>query len=357
MGLSHREKLLMSIPSTVQPNSRATCVHFEPLLRAQIERLAAAPSWVLITGETGVGKGVAARAIHAGSPRANGPFIHVDCSALPTALLENELFGHERGAFTGAHQPHRGRFELAGSGTIFLDEVGDMDLGSQRRLLHVLEERTFQRIGGTRTIPMHARVIAGTNHDLLSLIASGLFRKDLYFRLRVVHLTIPPLRQRSEELDTFVRLGLDRIATAFGRPAAQPKPDFLDRLRAYSWPGNVRELFNVLEHVVVRVSSDRLGASDLDGILPGELSDDRDGLRMGLEGPKLAQNEGGGRALDLGALRASPLLGADEPVILESVLRATGGNVSRAARRLGLPRSTLRYRIGRAQLGHLLARD
>lgn len=322
-------------------------------LASFVARLACVPSSVLITGETGSGKNFVARCLHEYSDRAGNPLVHVDCASLPETLIEAELFGHERGAFTGADANRLGRFELAGSGTILLDEVAEMDVRSQRRLLHVLEEREFFRIGGDRPVRMRARVIAATNRDIRSLVARGEFRSDLYHRLAVTCLTVPPLRERKGELPALVRYQLAHLAQRFSRPAVRVTPDFLSRLQSYHWPGNIRELFNILEHALVRSEIDQteLRRSDLDGMIPDNKS---------LQSADLVKCElcGNVRHHLPARVDESATTGMDrETKQLAAVLQATGGNISRAARRLGIARSTLRYRIQRSQLDHLIPQD
>ncbi len=202
---------------------------------------------VLITGESGVGKEIFARAIHDHSKRMDGPFVVVNCAALPPDLLESELFGHIKGSFTGATADRIGRFEAAGEGTVFLDEIGDMPLQLQVKLLRVLQERTFERVGETRTQPMRARILAATNVDIGKAVAEGRFREDLYYRLRVIPVHIPPLRERLEDIDVLVPYLLSRVAARESR-VVRAAPDVIPALKRYPWPGNVRELENALEY-------------------------------------------------------------------------------------------------------------
>jgi DNA-binding NtrC family response regulator len=225
-------------------------------LRAEIENAARVDSTVLLQGETGTGKGLVARLIHERSRRRDGAFVHVDCAALSPNLIESELFGHEKGAFTGASAQRRGRFELANRGTLFLDEIGDLDGHLQTKLLRVLEDRRYERVGGTQTLLMQARVIAATSHDLLERVQRGHFRKDLFFRLNVVQLRLPPLRERLDDLALLVESGLERLSERLGVPRPRVSEGFLDHLGGYAWPGNVRELMNVLERVLVNYQVD-----------------------------------------------------------------------------------------------------
>lgn len=329
-------------------------------LRREMELVAATRSTVLLTGETGTGKGLVARLIHERSDRCDDPFVHLDCTGLSPTLIESELFGHERGAFTGATGHHRGRFEAAGRGTVFLDEIGDLDPTLQAKLLRVLHDRTFERVGGTRTLPMNARVVAATNADLRKRVGEGVFRSDLYFRLKVFHLHVPPLRERPEDIPLLVRGGLDPVAERLGVAVPPLTDGFLERLQRYSWPGNVRELLNVLERLLVSSGGRPLEDEDLDGVL--EESDSLSASEVFSALPEASHSF----EEDLRSASASDPSGdgaalsgreEEERRRIAAVLRDVGGNVARAARRLGMPRSTLRYRIRRYGLGELLPRD
>jgi len=291
---------------------------------------------VLLQGETGTGKGLVARLIHERSRRRRGAFVHVDCAALSPTLIESELFGHEKGAFTGASAQRRGRFELANRGTIFLDEIGDLDASLQTKLLRVLEDRRYERVGGSGTLLMQARVIAATSHDLLARVRRGEFRKDLFFRLNVVQLRIPPLRERLDDLALLVESGLERLSDKLGVPRPRVSEAFLGQLGSYSWPGNVRELMNVLERVLVSYRVDVLEPEDV-AELTGEEPDEERSAE-----PRISEAR---REIE------------DEERLLRTVLEETGGNVARAARRLGIPRGTLRYRIEKFSLQGLIPKD
>jgi PAS domain S-box-containing protein len=217
----------------------------------KVALVAATDSSVLILGETGTGKELIARAVHAGSQRAHRPLIKVNCAGLPTGLIESELFGHERGAFTGATDKRIGRFELAAGGTIFLDEIGDMPLEVQAKLLRVLQEHEFERVGGSKTLAVDVRVIAATNRDLAAAVAAGAFREDLYYRLNVFPIALPPLRERIEDVPLLVHYFVNRFAQKSGRRIIQVPKEAMRRLLAYGWPGNVRELENVIERAVI----------------------------------------------------------------------------------------------------------
>jgi formate hydrogenlyase transcriptional activator len=217
----------------------------------QVETVAPTDSTVLITGETGTGKELIARAIHNLSPRRERTFVKVNCAAIPTGLLESELFGHERGAFTGAIAQRIGRFELAHGGTIFLDEVGDIPLELQPKLLRVLQEQEFERLGGTQTIRVDVRLVAATNRDLGEMVAARTFRSDLYYRLRVFPLLMPPLRERQEDIPALVRYFVEKHARRMNRAVETIPAETLDLLVRYAWPGNIRELENLIERAVI----------------------------------------------------------------------------------------------------------
>ena len=312
-------------------------------LRSEIEAVAPLSSTVLLTGETGTGKGRAARVIHGLSNRADGPFMHVDCAALSSTIIESELFGHERGSFTNAISRRAGRFELAGSGTIFLDEIADLEPRLQSKLLRVLDDRQYERIGGTETLAMRARVIAATSHDLRLAVQEHRFRPDLYFRLNVFHLSMPPLRERATDIPLLVDDILEQLAEEFELPVPTPTKGFLDRLMGHRWPGNVRELANVLERLVARRPGQRLPESALDPILeawppPGAT---RPGRKEGTE-------------------TLADLIGEISKRERREILIAlewSRGSVAGAARRLRIPRSTLRHRMYKYSIAQPGRRD
>jgi len=236
-----------------------------------ISRVAAARSTVLIRGESGTGKELVARALHQQSDRASGPFVAVSCAALSETLLESELFGHEKAAFTGAATEKKGRFELATGGTLFLDEIGDISPSVQVKLLRVLQQREFERVGGVKTIKVDVRLIAATNADLEGLIKEGKFREDLYYRLDVIQIKLPPLRERSEDIELLVEDFLTRFNTENGRQITSIDPEVMSLFLSYSWPGNVRELENVVERCVVM--SDANATSIVTRVLPAVIRD------------------------------------------------------------------------------------
>jgi len=231
-------------------------------VQEQVARVAPTDSTVLVTGESGSGKELVARALHAGSPRAKKQFIKVDCTALAEGLLESELFGHERGAFTGAVQRKPGRFELADGGTIFLDEIGEISPSTQVKLLRVLQDRCFERVGGTRTIRVDVRIVSATNKDLLKEVTKGRFREDLYYRLHIVPIHLPPLRERPSDIKPLVRHFCSQLALAHGNEKRVTE-EAIAILRSYQWPGNIRELENVLERAFVLTPGREIGADQL----------------------------------------------------------------------------------------------
>jgi two-component system nitrogen regulation response regulator NtrX len=281
--------------------------------------------WVLISGESGTGKELVARAIHAGSPRADESFVAVNCAAIPKDLVESELFGHQRGAFTGATQTRRGRFEEASGGTLFLDEIGEMPLSAQPKLLRVLEDRRVTRVGGERAFPVDVRVLAATNHDLRSAVRDGTFREDLYHRINVVELKLPPLRDRLEDIPLLCDHFLDFYAGQYGRPSLSLTEEAVDRLRRHRWTGNVRELRNLMERLTILCQSPKVGLDELRVVGLVDWGDQT------WEAPPLGDGDA--------ALRAT--LRDVEQRIIERTLQEESGNVARTARRLGLERSHL----------------
>ena len=309
-----------------------------------IGRLSRSDISVLITGETGSGKELVARALHHHSPRSGKPFVAINTAAIPTELLESELFGHERGAFTGAHLRRIGRFEEAAGGTLFLDEIGDMPLALQTRLLRVLAEGEFHRVGGRDLLQADVRVIAATHQELQAKIAQGSFREDLYHRLNVINIALPPLRDRPEDIDLLAETFLARVAAELGLEEKRLSEGAYKLLRAYSWPGNVRQLLNVCRQLCVMAPGEQILAQDL----PGEIQDtsarpDQDNWRQALKAwarQALAKGE-----TDL-MRRAGPQF---EAVLIEAALDQTGGQRQKAARLLGLGRNTLTRKLQQIQ--------
>jgi len=299
---------------------------------AQADRAAAGRTTILLVGDTGTGKEQLARRIHDVSPRAKKPFVALNCGALPDGLIESELFGHEKGAFTGADRRHLGRFELAEGGTLFLDEIGELPAAAQVKLLRVLQEHEITRLGGTDAVRVNVRVIAATHRDLLAEVRAGRFREDLYFRVHVVPIILPPLRDRPEDVLPLSLLFLDRYARELGRPARTITPDAMERLRAHSWPGNVRELQNVIERVMVLGDDGPIRTSELEGLLP------REGAVTN-------------RATEVPAPDAPPAgelsLWHQEESLLVNALAQAGQNQTRAAAALKISREQLRTRMKR----------
>ncbi|HYI11085.1 MAG TPA: sigma-54 dependent transcriptional regulator [Thermoanaerobaculia bacterium] len=287
-------------------------------LEQQIRSAAPSSSRVLITGENGSGKEIVARSLHRTSLRAEQPFIDVNCAAIPEELIESELFGHRKGAFTGAIDDRKGKFELADGGTLFLDEVGDMSLKTQAKVLRVLQEQTFQRVGGQQTIKVDVRVLAATNKDLEAEIGAGSFRSDLYYRLNVIPIEVPPLRARGNDIVLLAEHFLRRFAAETGQPKKKLSAGAAAKLRAYHWPGNVRELRNLAERLAI--------------LLPGETIEPED-VRLGAAPEPPAEIAAG-----LPLKEARELF--EKQYILDR-LRELGGNVSRTAESLGVERSNL----------------
>jgi formate hydrogenlyase transcriptional activator len=291
---------------------------------SRVSKVAATDSSVLITGETGTGKELVARAIHRRSKRSSGPFISMNCAAIPRDLIPSELFGHEKGAFTGATQQRLGRFELADGGTIFLDEVGEIPAETQIALLRVLQESEFERVGGVRSIRTDVRVVAATNRDLQTAIAAGTFRSDLFYRLNVFPIEVPPLRERREDIPLLVEYFIDRYARKAGKSFRAVNRNTLDLLQAYSWAGNIRELQNVIERSVIVCDTEEFSV-DESWLSPSPLATERKSQ------------------MDL-----SRRLATQEKEMIEAALRESGGRVSGrsgAAAKLGIPGSTLETKI------------
>lgn len=290
-------------------------------LREAVRQVAATDAAVLVLGESGTGKELVAHAIHYGGPRADRPLVKVSCAALPEGLLESELFGHERGAFTGARDRRKGRFELAHGGTLFLDEVGDLSPATQAKLLRVLQEQEFERVGGTETIRVDVRLITATNQDLEGLVAEGTFREDFYYRLNAVPIRVPPLRERAEDIPILVAHFLQTYAKRWEKPAPEVTPEALALLCRYSWPGNVRELQHVAESLLVFSKGNPVGPGDLPPVIQGK------------------ESSGSGDRSPGATLRDL------ERQAIARTLVATGGNKRRAAEILGIGLKTLYRKI------------
>jgi two-component system response regulator HydG len=289
------------------------------LIYKLIEDIAPTDASVLIEGESGTGKELIARAIHQKSPRKDRPFMVINCSAYPTTLLESELFGHEKGAFTGATRQKSGRFEQAHRGTVFLDEVGEIPLAAQIKLLRVLQTQRFERIGGEQTLDVDVRIIAATNKELLQEVKTGRFREDLYYRLNVIPIHLPPLRDRGNDIPLLARHFLRRFAKEQGKEVSGFSPEVMRMLLDYSWPGNVRELENSIEHATVLAKGQQVEVSDLPAILHSVTS-------ISLE-------------------RKPATMAEHERALLQQVLEACGWNKKKAAQRLGISRNTLYVKL------------
>jgi len=300
-------------------------VSHSPAMRGVLDRImrvAPLRATVLVFGESGVGKELVARAIHFNSPRRDFPFLAINCAAIPANLIESELFGHEKGSFTGAHARARGKFETAHRGTLFLDEIGETDTGTQAKLLRVLEEKEFMRVGGDQNVRVDVRVIAATNADLEAMVQRGTFRSDLYYRLKVVTIQVPPLRERRSDIPALVEAFLDELARANAVPRKAITPEALAALQAYHWPGNVRELKNILESVLVSSSADRIAVEDLP---PSVLRERPSSVRA--------------------SIAAGTTIEEMERELIRATLEQTGGNRTHSARLLGIGVRTLQRKI------------
>jgi two-component system nitrogen regulation response regulator NtrX len=296
-------------------------------VQALVRRVAPTDSRVLIMGESGTGKELVAVAIHALSPRRDGPFVRINCAAIPRELIESELFGHEKGAFTGATRQRRGKFELADGGTLFLDEIGDLSPEAQAKLLRAIEAGEIERVGGSELIPVDVRIVAATNHDLEAEVEEGRFREDLFFRLHVMPIRIAPLRERKEDIPLLVAHFLERYRTRHGLRAPNFTESAMAALVAYEWPGNVRELGNVIERLMILFPDREIGADEIAGVLP-----------RGRAAPGAAFPE---------PTSLSDMLEGYERRLIRDALDAAGGNVAEAARRLKTDRPNLYRRMKR----------
>lgn len=296
------------------------------MLKEQIKVVAPTDSWVLITGENGTGKELVARNIHLLSKRSNKPFIEVNCAAIPEELIESELFGYEKGAFTGANTRKEGRFDLADGGTLFLDEIGDMSLRTQAKILRILQEQRFVRVGGVESIEVDVRVIAATNKDLKKEIEKGSFRSDLYYRLNVIPFHIPPLRERREDIPVFIDYFLNLYAKEMGKRQKTISRDAMRLLEAYSWPGNVRELKNLVERLVIMVPKETIDVEDLPDYIRSETEDSS--YKEIFRYPSLR--------------KARKVF---EREFILAKLEENNGNVTKTAREIGIERSSLYRKI------------
>ncbi len=303
-------------------------------LMEQVERAAASQAWVLIYGENGTGKESVAHLIHEKSPRKEGPFVEVNCAAIPEELIESELFGHEKGSFTGATARKIGKFDQANQGTLFLDEIADMSVKVQAKILRVLQEQRFERVGGNKTIEVNVRVIAASNKRLEEEIAQGRFREDLYYRLNVLQLTIPPLRERAGDAGILVAHFLDFFSKIHGAKAKRVAPKALETLERYDWPGNIRELKNIVERLIIMSSGEEIQLSDI----PPAILTAIDSRAAGPGAPA------GGTVLDFGE-NYKDAKDAFERAYLKAQLERNQWNVSKTAEVIKLERSNLHKKI------------
>jgi DNA-binding NtrC family response regulator len=300
--------------------------------------VSATKSTVLLQGESGTGKELLARSIHNLSERRDGPFVAINCAAIPESLVESTLFGHEKGAFTGAVKQSKGAFERAHGGTLLLDEISEMRLDMQARLLRVLQEHEFERVGGTQTLQVDVRIIATTNRDLAEYARDGEFREDLFYRLSVIHLLVPPLRDRREDIPHLVNHFARRVAAEVGKPFTAVDPETVDVLQSYAWPGNVRELAHAVERAVILSQSDVLYPAAFDAA--------RFGLAPSQSGAGAVSGGGGTTPAGEGMVVLNTLnLSEAEAVLIERALEETGGNRTRAAELLGIAVRTLRNKL------------
>ena len=291
-------------------------------------RVAPTRTTVLLGGESGTGKGMLARAIHVNSPRRDKPFVKINCSAIPENLMEAELFGYEKGAFTGAARPHPGKFEQADGGTVFLDEIGDVPPAVQVKLLRVLQEREFERLGSTKTTEVDVRIVAATNQDLIVALEQGTFREDLYYRLNVLPINLPPLRERKEDIPYLVDHFLEKYAADTGNRVTHVTAAAREKLAGYHWPGNVRELENIIERAMVLSKSETVGSDDIHLDTQRSVPAPEGGLPFVPDGFTLEQYE---------------------QELIREAMRRSADNKSQAARLLGVTRNALRYRL--SQMG------
>jgi two-component system, NtrC family, nitrogen regulation response regulator NtrX len=337
-GLAQRRLLRenVSLKAEVRQQTKIVGQHPEILrILETVKKVAPANVRVLIMGENGTGKEMVARTLHELSPRADEPFVEVNCAAIPEELIESELFGHERGSFTGAVSRRIGKFELADGGTLFLDEVGDMSVNAQAKVLRVLQESVFERVGGTETTRVDVRVIAATNKDLLKASREGAFREDLFYRLNVVPITIPPLRERTSDILLLVEHFLQQTGRELGQTPKKVSRAAMEALREYAWPGNVRELRNLVERVVILSPGPTIEAGDLPNMSPAERTE--------------------GRFFDIDAY--NDFKDAVEKEFFERKLRLYNHNVSKTARRLGMQRSNLYKKLEKYGIPYKGARE
>lgn len=311
---------------TVNPQMKA--------LLEKVKAVAQTTATVLIQGESGTGKQLVAKAIHDLSPRVNNPWVEINCGAIPKELMESELFGHEKGAFTGALQTKKGKFELANGGTLFLDEIGELPLDLQVKLLHILENQRFSRVGGTKILETDVRIVAATNRNLAQMVEEGSFRQDLFYRLKVVHLEIPPLRQRPEDIPVLVQYFLQKHEqlNVYGLQNLTISSEAIQALREYSWPGNVRELENIIQQSIIFVQDGQIKLEDL----PDEIVKNSIPKAMTKEELQMEKK-----------LRTEKILREIEYDFLTRLLQSTSGNISKAAQKSGYDRRQIHNMINK----------
>ncbi len=298
-----------------------------------IEKVAPTPSSVLITGESGTGKELVAKAIHFNSPRADKPFVTVNCAALADNLLESELFGHEKGAFTGAVVMRKGRFELADGGTLFLDEIGEIPLALQAKLLRAIQEKCFERVGGSKTLSVDVRIVSATNHELKEDVKKGEFREDLYYRLNVIHIALPALRERQDDIPLLVDYFVKSVAERFGKSDLEINKEAMRLLVGLPWEGNVRELENTIERAAILCDGDKISADDVQPESIGQ--DKKQAWERDLDLTEMIPADAG----------LNDVLYAIEDKMLRQALDATSYVQARAAERLGITKSLLQYKL------------
>jgi len=307
-----------------------------------VRKASASNSTVLLRGESGTGKGLIARIIHNMGPRRNGPFINFNCAALPETLAESELFGHEKGAFTGADRRKLGRFELANGGTIFLDEIGKMTLAMQAKLLRVVEDKEFERVGGTQTIKSDVKIIAATNLDMERAIEENVFREDLYYRLNIIPLFLPPLRERKDDIPLLAEHFIKKICKDLGMETKRLEPGVLDLFTRYHWPGNVRELEATLHRAIVMSNGETITRGDFYGLVTDGITamaaEGPAPIPASLLSPSLAK-------IEITAEVYDEVLSKIDRQLIERALETSGGRIREAARRLGLARNTLKSKM------------
>lgn len=345
------EKLLLSINNALAHSRLVEEVHFlkekemkkhnivgnsEAIadLKEQIRIVAPTNAWVLISGENGTGKELVAHTIHRLSRRSRNPMVEVNCAAIPEDLIESELFGHEKGAFTGASTMRKGKFDSAHEGTIFLDEIGDMSLKAQSKTLRILQEQKFERVGGTKTIEVDVRVIAASNKDLEKEIEKGAFREDLYFRLNVIPMRVPSLKERVEDIPDLVKEFVKEFALSAKVEPKEFPPETLDLLQKYEWPGNVRELKNLIERLMIMTQAPVIGRKDI----PAPFNQSTKPLRVGIE-----------QGFSSDSLKDAK--GEFEKAFIEGKLNEYNGNISQTAEAIGIERSNLHKKIKQYNLG------